>query len=165
MQTQFKGIRRGLVLSALIAGAALAAPTARADGCPKDALRPDGNGTGQPRSAEPAKGVTDDVLASIDLAQEPANVPGRLLRLRRLTIAPGGVVPWHDHANRPAVIYIISGEITDASTCAVPIVHHAGETTAEMHTTSHWWKNTGTETVVLLSADLFPVASGDKHMM
>jgi quercetin dioxygenase-like cupin family protein len=110
--------------------------------------------------------VADDVLASINLAQEPANVPGRLLRLRKLTVAQGGVVPWHEHANRPAIIYIISGEITEyASTCAVPIVHRAGETTAETHATSHWWKNTGNETVVLLSADLPPVASGDKHMM
>ena len=92
MQTQLNGIWHGLALATLIAGTALAAPGAYAGGCPKDALRPDA--TGQPHSAEPAKDVADDVLASIDLAQEPANVPGRLLRVRKLTIAPGGVVPW-----------------------------------------------------------------------
>lgn len=74
-------------------------------------------------------------------------------------------MPWHTHANRPAIIYIIQGEITEyASTCAVPIVHKAGAVATETHATAHWWKNTSNQTVVLLSADLFPEA-GDKHMM
>ena len=102
-----------------------------------------------------AKGVTDTVLASIDLAQEPAKIADRKLRLRKLVIQPGGIVPWHSHGDRPAIIYIIQGEVTEyASNCAVPIVHKAGDVTPETHATSHWWKNTGRETVVLLSADL-----------
>jgi quercetin dioxygenase-like cupin family protein len=106
------------------------------------------------------------VLASINLAEEPAAVKDRQLRLRRLEIKPGGVVPWHQHANRPAIIYMVQGEIVEyASTCAVPIVHRAGEVATETHATSHWWKNVGKETVVLLSADLYPVATSDQHMM
>ena len=102
-----------------------------------------------------AKGVTDTVLASIDLAQEPAKIADRKLRLRKLVIQPGGIVPWHSHGDRPAIIYIIQGEVTEyASNCSVPIVHKAGDVTPETHLTSHWWKNTGSETVVLLSADL-----------
>jgi quercetin dioxygenase-like cupin family protein len=129
----------------------LSASAAMADQCPADkmmagAIKPD---------STPAKGVTDDVLAAIDLAQEPAQIHGRALRLRKLTIEPGGVVPWHSHGDRPAIIYIITGEITEyASNCAVPLVHKAGDVTRETHATSHWWKNMGTETVVLLSADL-----------
>ena len=157
-------IRRGLTMAALVAGILAAAPLAYAGSCPASAMRPDG--TGQAKNATPGKGVTDTVLSSIDLAKEPANVPGRLLRLRKLVIEPGGVVPWHEHANRPALIYIISGEITEyASTCAVPIVHRAGDAATETHATAHWWKNTGTETVVLLSADLFPAADANQHMM
>jgi quercetin dioxygenase-like cupin family protein len=103
----------------------------------------------------PAKGVTDTVLAAIDLAKEPAQIQDRKLRLRKLVVLPGGIVPWHSHGDRPAIIYIIHGEITEyASNCAVPIVHKAGDVTPETHATSHWWKNTGGETVVLLSADL-----------
>jgi hypothetical protein len=33
-------------------------------------------------------------------------------------------------------------------------VHKAGDVAREIHTTSHWWKNTGDKTVVLLSADI-----------
>jgi quercetin dioxygenase-like cupin family protein len=155
--------RSGLVLAAvLVGGIALTGP-AFAGSCPAYKLRPDGSG--EKINATPGKDVSDVVLSSIDLAKEPAAVKDRLLRLRRLEIKPGGVVPWHSHGNRPAIIYIIQGEIVEyASTCAVPIAHRAGETAVETHTTAHWWKNTGAETVVLLSADLFPV-NGDQHMM
>jgi hypothetical protein len=47
----------------------------------------------------------------------------------------------------------------------VPIVHRAGEAATETHATAHWWKNTGSQTVVLLSADLFPSKAPDEHMM
>jgi len=142
----------------------LAGP-ASAGQCPAAQMRPDG--TGQRMNAAPAKDVTDMVLSSIDLAREPdAAAQNRLLRLRRLEIRPGGVVPWHEHRHRPAIIYILRGEITEyASTCAVPIVHRGGDVATETSATSHWWKNTGSQTVVLLSADFFPVDSDDHHMM
>ena len=114
-----------------------------------------------------AVGVTDVVVTSIDVSKEPAAIQDRLFRLRKLTIQPGGVVPWHSHGDRPALITIIKGEIVEySSTCAVPIVHKAGDSTAETHTTEHWWKNLGKTTVVLYSADLFPTkGSHDDHMM
>ena len=74
------------------------------------------------------KGVTDTTLAAIDLEKEPAKIKERQLRFRKLTIEPGGVVPWHSHGDRPAIIYIAEGEIHEyASNCAAPIVHKAGE--------------------------------------
>jgi quercetin dioxygenase-like cupin family protein len=86
--------------------AGLAARVAIAGQCSADKMVADAT---KPDSS-PAKGVTDNVLAAIDLAQEPAKINNRVLRMRKLTIAPGGVVPWHSHAD-PA-IYIINGEIT-----------------------------------------------------
>jgi quercetin dioxygenase-like cupin family protein len=113
----------------------------------------------------PASGLTDTVIASIDVAKEPVHIQGRLFRLRKLVIQPGGVVPWHSHGDRPAIIYIISGTIEEyASNCSVPIVHPAGDVTEETSGRAHWWKNNGRKTVVLLSADLFPVKA-DPHMM
>ena len=101
------------------------------------------------------EGVTDDVLAAIDLSKEAVKLDGRSFRLRRLVVQPGGVVPWHSHTDRPALIYVTSGQITEhASTCAVPIVHKAGEVSMESIGLSHWWKNTGAEPAVLLSADI-----------
>ena len=156
-------LRRALALAAVLVGGIAIAGPAFAGSCPADKLRPDGSG--EKMNSTPAKDVSDAVLTSIDLAKEPAAVKDRLLRMRRLEIKPGGVVPWHSHGNRPAIIYIVQGEIVEyASTCAVPIMHHSGETSVETHGTAHWWKNTGNATVVLLSADLFPVAA-DQHVM
>ena len=143
----------------------LATGVANASGCP--AGKQVADGAGQKMSDAKAVGVTDTVLTSTDLAKEPIGIKDRLFRIRKLVIEPGGVVPWHSHGDRPAIIYTISGEIVEyASDCSVPIVHKAGDATPETHTTSHWWKNLGTETVVLLSADLFHVAPDhDGHMM
>ena len=141
------------VLTAAVAGLtvlAASAPTI-AGQCPPEKVM---TGATKPNTT-PAKGVTDNVLAAIDLAQEPAKIEHRMLRLRRLTIEPGGVVPWHSHGDRPAIIYVVTGEVTEyASNCAVPIVHKSGEVARETHVTAHWWKNTGKEMAVLLSADL-----------
>ncbi|MGE0223336.1 MAG: cupin domain-containing protein [Acetobacteraceae bacterium] len=157
-------VRRGVTLAGVLAGGLSLVGPAFAGKCPADMMRPDGSG--QAKSSALAKDVTDSVLGAVDLEKEPAAIKDRMLRLRRLEIKPGGVVPWHEHANRPAIIYIIQGEIVEyASTCAVPITHRAGDTAVETHATSHWWKNNGNQMVVLLSADFFPVAAGNHHMM
>ena len=102
--------------------------------------------------------VTDDVIASIDLGQG-YNIPGRNLRMRRLVVQPGGVVPLHSHAERPANIYVVTGQITEyRSTCAVPITHRSGEVVAEQGETSHWWRNNSRRRTVLISADIPPPA-------
>ena len=78
-----------------------------------------------------------------------------MMRVRRLEIQPGGVVPWHSHADRPALIFVVSGEIFEnAGNCAAPILHKAGEVARETHATSHWWNNAGKMPVVLLSFDI-----------
>jgi quercetin dioxygenase-like cupin family protein len=152
--------RAALALMAVTAFAGVAA-TAQAGECPADRVVVNSN---RPIETQ-ARGVTDNILARIDLAQEPAAVQDRQLRLRRLVVEPGGVVPWHSHGNRPAIIYIVEGEINEyASTCAVPVLHRAGEATVERNPTQHWWRNNGSRPAVLLSADLFPVAE-DPHMM
>ena len=100
-------------------------------------------------------GVTDTTLGSIDLEKEPAKLKGRELRFRKLVIEPGGVVPWHSHDDRPALIFVQQGEIVEyASNCAEPILHKAGEIRPEVFGTSHWWKNLGKETVILYVGDV-----------
>ncbi|HEX2891425.1 MAG TPA: cupin domain-containing protein [Vineibacter terrae] len=152
--------RRASLMSVAVGCLTLFAGTTIAGECPADRR---GQDVMRPGSA-PAKGVTDKVLAAIDVAKEPAKIDGRLLRLRRLEIAPGGIVPYHSHGDRPAIIYVVQGEIYEhASTCSVPILHKAGEVARETHATSHWWQNKSNQTVVLLSADLLRDAS-DKNM-
>lgn len=77
--------------------------------------------------------------------------------MRARACEPGGAVPWHGHSVRPADIYVLSGTIEEyRSTCKVPILHKAGEVSMEFGADlAHRWKNTGTEPVVLISADIF----------
>ena len=94
-------------------------------------------------------------IGSIDLGKQPAHIDGRELRFRKLTIEPGGIVPWHSHDDRPALIFVQQGEIVEyASNCVDPIVHKAGDLRPEVYGTSHWWKNLGKETVILYVGDV-----------
>ncbi|MBV8413118.1 MAG: cupin domain-containing protein [Alphaproteobacteria bacterium] len=141
---------RTALLSTLVT-AGLAA-SAFAGECPADKVKTDAV---KPVDY-PAKGVTDTVLASNDLSKEKVALAGHLMRVRKLVIQPGGIVPWHSHADRPALIYIINGEIVEhASNCEVPIVHKAGDVARETHLTSHWWQNNGSTPVTLLSFDIW----------
>jgi len=165
IETYGKGraIRRGLSLAGIAAGVVLMAATAAGAGeCPADKI---GNNPLKDAATAPA-GVTDNVLTSIDLAKEAVKLNDRMFRLRRLDVQPGGIVPMHSHGDRPALIYIVSGTITEySSNCTVPIVHKAGEAAMESVGLTHWWKNTGNEVAVLTSADLLHTKKEDGHMM
>jgi len=135
---------------AAASAAILAGSPASAGTCPA------GQGVANPLAGAPTTPVkaTDDVIGSVDLQAE-INVDNRDLRLRRLVVQPGGIVPLHSHAGRPALITVVSGSITEyRSTCAVGILHEAGDVASESGGISHWWKNDGKVPVVLLSADV-----------
>ena len=131
--------------------------------CPADQVMDGATTSGETT----AVGVTDEVIASIDLSSKGGEFQDQLLRMRKLTIDPGGVVPWHEHSVRPANIYILSGTIEEyRASCKVPIVHKAGDVATEFgEGFAHWWKNTGSEPVVLISADIFAEPMGDPDMM
>ena len=150
---------------AVFAALGFAASLAVAGECPADQRVADGQGQ-KPGPTMPV-GVTDVVRASTDLSKEPAAIKGRQFRLRQLEMQPGAIVPWHSHNERPAMIYIVSGEVVEyASSCAVPITHKAGDVAPEKNGTSHWWKNLTDKPAVLISVDLFPgEAKMDPHQM
>ncbi len=142
----------GLIVTGAFASVFLAAVTVASAGeCPADRIV---TSNGQKPGATAHKGVTEKLLGEIDLANEKIAVGGRHFRMRRLEVAPGGEVAWHSHDERPALIYIVSGKITEyASTCSVPIQHVAGDLSIESHL-SHWWKNNSNKPTVLISADI-----------
>jgi quercetin dioxygenase-like cupin family protein len=156
---------RPTIIAAVAVAALSFASAANAGECPADKV---GANVTPPGPSMPAN-VTDNTIASIDLGSG-YGIPGRMLRMRRLEIKPGGVVPWHSHEERPANIYVVSGIVTEyRSTCAIPVVHRAGDVVAESGATSHWWRNNGSRTAVLISADIPPpqlaaAASSDMGM-
>ena len=142
---------RVLALVVAIAGSMVVASAAVAGECPADEMKAN---TREKVDYKPV-GVSDVTLGSIDLGKQPAHIEGRELRFRKLTIEPGGIVPWHSHDDRPALIFVQQGEIVEyASNCEVPITHKAGDIRPEVFGTSHWWKNLGKETVILYVGDV-----------
>ena len=138
---------RPLVIVAALAGAGLA----QAGTCPADKMA----ANALPGAATKPVGVTDTELAAIDLSKENVKLDQRRLRLRHMTIAPGGVEHMHSHEDRPALIMVNSGEIFEYNgQCAVPILHKAGDIAREFMGTAHWWKNTGKQAVNLTIADI-----------
>jgi quercetin dioxygenase-like cupin family protein len=151
---------RRVSAAAMVAAVAGLSAAAQAGECPADKRKANARA---PVNLE-AVGVTDTTLGSIDLGKEPARLKDRELRFRKLTIEPGGIVPWHSHHDRPALIYVAEGEILEfASNCAGPIVHKAGDIARETSGVSHWWKNLGDKTVVLFVGDVRHDRK-DKHM-
>jgi len=104
-----RGFTRGIITAGVVTMALGFASSAIAGECPADKFKA---GVREPVTT-PATGVTDTVLATIDLAKEPVKLNDHLQRVRKLVIQPGGVVPWHSHTDRPALIYIIEGEIAE----------------------------------------------------
>lgn len=139
-----------------IAALACTASVAWADVCPADQVLT------EPRVIEqiPAKALEREVLANVRL-EGWRDMGGFILRMRRLIVQPGGFIPTHMHDDRPAIVTVISGTVTEHNTfCAVPILHHAGDTDAEFGPGfAHWWENTGTEPVVFISTDVLPYTS------
>ncbi len=155
-------IFQGRLRSVAVASLATAAfsLTAQAGECPADKVKPNAR---EAVKLE-AVGVTDTTLGAIDLGKERAKIKGRELRFRKMVIQPGGIVPWHSHDDRPALIYVAEGEILEfASNCAGPIHHKAGDLRAEKKGTAHWWKNLGDKPVVLFIGDV-RADPNDKHM-
>jgi quercetin dioxygenase-like cupin family protein len=142
---------RVLTLAVAMAGSMVVASAAVAGECPADKMK----ASAREKVDYKPVGVSDVTLGSIDLGKQPVHIEGRELRFRKLTIEPGGIVPWHSHDDRPALIFVQQGEIVEyASNCQVPITHKAGDIRPEVSGTSHWWKNLGSETVILYVGDV-----------
>ena len=99
-------------------------------------------------------GVSVQVLTTVDLAGEIEGMEGRRLRLRMVTIEPGGVFgPMHDHAGRPGIVYVLQGTITDHRD-GVATEYGPGVGWPEDRHTTHWLENTGTIPAVEISIDI-----------
>jgi quercetin dioxygenase-like cupin family protein len=99
-------------------------------------------------------GVTVKALATVDLADEIEGMAGRQLRMRMVTIEPGGVFgPIHDHIGRPGTVYILQGTITDHRD-RVATEYGPGVGWPEDRNTIHWLENKGSIPAVEISVDI-----------
>lgn len=104
--------------------------------------------------APETKGVSVTLLATVDLAGEIDGMEGYQLRMRMVTIEPGGVFgPLHGHAGRPGTVYILQGTITDHRD-GVDTEYGPGAGWPEDRNTMHWLENRGTVPAVEVSVDI-----------
>jgi quercetin dioxygenase-like cupin family protein len=99
------------------------------------------------------KGVTTASLAALPLAPHFAAMDGKQLRMRLVTMAPGGAVAVHSHKDRPTLEYIMQGTVIEYRN-GVAFEHRAGEVVLGSVDVSHGWENKGSEPVVLLPVDI-----------
>ncbi len=105
-------------------------------------------------SVPETKGVTVELMATVDLGPEIEGMAGRQLRMRRVTIEPGGVFgPIHDHKGRPGLVHILQGTITDHRD-GVATDYGPGVGWPEDSNTLHWLENRGTIPAVEVSVDI-----------
>jgi quercetin dioxygenase-like cupin family protein len=107
------------------------------------------------QAAPETKGVTVKQLAMVDLGPEIEGMAGRHLRMRMVNIERGGIIgPVHNHKDRPGVVYILQGTITDHRN-GVATEYGPGVGWPEDKNTIHWLENRGMTTAVEISVDIF----------
>ncbi|WP_285578152.1 cupin domain-containing protein [Geothrix limicola] len=100
------------------------------------------------------RGVTVQPLTTVDLGPEIEGMEGRQLRMRMVTIEPGGVFgPLHDHVDRPGTVYILQGTITDHRN-GIATEYGPGVGWPEDRNTNHWLENRGTIPAIEISVDI-----------
>lgn len=106
------------------------------------------------QSAHETNGVSVELLSTVDLGPEIEGMAGRHLRMRLMTFEPGAVFgPVHDHIDRPGIVYILSGTITDHRD-GVATDYGPGVGWPEDRNTLHWLENRGTVPAVEISVDI-----------
>ncbi len=78
---------------------------------------------------------------------------GRELRMRKITFKPGGVAKLHTHKQRPGIVYVLQGTLTDHRG-GVAIQVRPGDTWIEDKDTKHWIENAETRPAVMIRADI-----------
>jgi quercetin dioxygenase-like cupin family protein len=100
------------------------------------------------------QGVSARLVGALDLAGQLASIDHRQLRLRVITIAPGGAMAPHDHKDRPSVEMLVQGKATEFRG-GVAKEYKEGDSMVADVATAHWWKNDGDQSAVLVAADIF----------
>jgi quercetin dioxygenase-like cupin family protein len=113
-----------------------------------------GTAVGQQSRPKDNKGLTVEKMVTRDLGGEIEGMQGWQLRLRVLNLAPGGVIGDHSHKDRPAVVYVLQGTLTDHPDGGAMKEHPQGAAWSEGKGTTHWAENKGQTSVVLITGDI-----------
>lgn len=111
--------------------------------------------------------ISNTPIANAPLIDEGlVQISGYNLRTRSWVIGgDNGVVPIHSHADRPAVVYNLEGEIYEYRSDAEERIQHGpGGLSLEEGSVTHWWLNEGPDDVRLIAFDVFNPGGDDMTM-
>jgi quercetin dioxygenase-like cupin family protein len=102
------------------------------------------------------KGVSATPLSGFDLGKQGLkDLDQRQMRMRLITVEPGGATAFHSHSQRPALTYLLKGSLLEHRKNSGDRTYNAGEVIIETTDVDHWAENKGSETVTLIAVDLF----------
>ena len=113
-----------------------------------------GYAAGQRQAPTTTVGQSEEALRSLDLTNELQSVEGRRLRMRKITLQPGGVQGLHSHVDRPAITYLLQGQMTYHQEGKPDVVANPGDGFAEGRATTHWGESTGNVPAVWIAVDV-----------
>lgn len=114
-----------------------------------------------------ARNISNTPIANAPLVDEGlSQIAGYNLRTRSCNISgSNGIVPIHSHADRPAIVFTLTGEIYEyRSDAEGRLRHSAGGLSLEEGDITHWWLNEGPEDVRLIAFDVFNAGSDSMEM-
>jgi quercetin dioxygenase-like cupin family protein len=113
-----------------------------------------GYAAGQRRPPTETVGWSEVELRTLDLSNELDSTKGRPLRMRKITLQPGGLLAVHNHVDRPAITYLLQGQMTYHQEGKPDLVANPGDGFAEGRATTHWGESTGNVPAVWIAVDI-----------
>jgi quercetin dioxygenase-like cupin family protein len=113
-----------------------------------------GTAIGQQSPPTENKGVSVGKTAAMDLGPELQGMQGRQLRVRVITVEPGGQIRNHSHQDWPEVVYVSQGAVAEYRG-GQSSDYRTGDTFQAGKDTTHWLENKGTAPLVIIVADIF----------
>lgn len=101
----------------------------------------------------PPAGFDARRLQNIELGPE-IGVPGRGLRMTRVTVAPGAFFPAHSHADAPEIIYVLEGQLTEERNGGAAVSYGPGSVLTLTKDVTHSLANRSAAPTVYMSASV-----------
>jgi quercetin dioxygenase-like cupin family protein len=100
-----------------------------------------------------AKGLSSKPLAEVSIVPENEPVQERKLRSRMVTLDAGGSTPVHSHKDRPSLIYVVQGTLSEERNGAVK-EFGPGESIPVGREVTHLILNKGTGPASFIETDI-----------
>lgn len=106
-------------------------------------------------------GLENSIRGSVPLEAYRDSLESGELRMREVDLAPGARVRVHGHNERPAIAYVLEGEIVEhRNDSEQPIVRRQGDSCLEGPGIVHWLENVSGKRVRVVTAEILP---GDRQ--